>query len=654
MPENKYEARVGLSFGQQISLLLIRWLLLMFFTSGLLACDTSESTSAPVISEEEAASGNARLTSAAAAESPAPTGTVAPREAYFGDLHVHTSWSTDAYSGGNRVGPRDAYRFARGDAVKLPNGIVTQLAVPLDFAAVTDHAEGFDSIAACTYPDHPQYLSAACENMRNPQMTQADYLRGAFERGTARPAKRLPGLCPEPEACLEYARSTWQRTQEVAAEFNAPGQFTALIGYEFSALLPEFGMLHRNVIFRGSDVIPHAYSSLDVTGQADFFAKLDAACQEPCEVLTIPHNSNYSWGLMFSRNDEDGSRYTAEDLERRARIDRLVEVTQAKGNSECQFGVGAADEDCDFGNMFPICAPDQFGRCATESSFVRDALLDGMQMANEGRTNPFKLGMIGSTDTHQSDPGNADAENPARFAQAVGNAKAVERIFQQVHPVAGPFRRFSDGGLAGVWANANTRADIFDALQRREAFATSGSRIRVRFFAGELPKDLSTRSDPIAVAYEWGVPMGSDLETSVPPSFWVWAAQDPAGATLDRVQVVKGWLDGDEKRQRVWDVACSGNRVPDSDGHCPSTEATVDVTSCSRNDDSGAGELQAIFSDPDFSADERAFYYLRVLENPSCRWTTWLANSAEVDVPDDVPVTVQHRAWSSPIWLNSQ
>ena len=629
-------------------------LLSLVLLLGVAACDT-ESTSPSETRPEE-------LPKAAAVES-----TVAEVElvsdadskypfgaAFFGDLHVHTSWSTDAYSGGNRVGPRDAYRFARGEAVKLPNGIVTQLSVPLDFTAVTDHAEGFDAIAACTYPDHPQYSSAACENMRNPQMTQADYLRGAFQRGTARPAERLPDLCEDVDLCLDNARATWQRTQEVAEAFNDPGRFTALIGYEFSSLLPEFGMLHRNVIFRGSDVIPHAISSLDVNGQADFFRQLDAACEQPCEVLTIPHNSNYSWGLLFGRTDEDGSGYSAEDLERWARIDRLVEVTQAKGNSECQIGVGAADEDCNFGNTFPVCAPDQFGRCATEASFVRNALLDGMQIASEGKTNPFKLGMIGSTDTHQSDPGNADARNPARFAGAVGNAEAVAGIFRRAHPVAGPFRRFSAGGLAAVWAHANTRSEIFDALQRREAFATSGSRIRVRFFGGDLPDDLNIQAEPLAAAYRQGVPMGSDLHSEVAPSFWVWAAQDPASATLDRVQVVKGWLDAGEKKQRVWDVACSGDRAPGTDGRCPATAATVEVASCTRRDEAGAGELQALFSDPDFNAEQRAFYYVRVLENPSCRWTTWLANSADVEIPDDVPVTVQQRAWSSPIWVNNR
>ncbi len=605
-------------------------------------CQPSATDEPPATAENPAAS-------AGTDAPPAPIEIHPQRQALFGDLHVHTSWSTDAFAGGNRVGPRNAYRFARGEAIKLPNGIVTQLTTPLDFAAMTDHAEGFDMVAACTYPDHPQFETEACQSMRNPGPTSGNFFENVFRRGAARPAPRNPELCADVEQCLANARATWQRTQAVAEEFNEPGRFTALIGYEFSALLREFGMLHRNVIFRGTDVIPHALGSADVKNQADFFAQLDAACQTPCAVLTIPHNTNFSWGLMFSRTDEDGSAYSAEDLERRARLDRLAEVTQQKGNSECQTGVGTTDEDCNFGNLFEICAPDQFGRCARESSFVRNALLDGIQLASEGKTNPFKLGLIGSTDTHASDPGNTETRN--RYAQAAGNRMAVQRIFDVVHPVVGPIRRTSEGGLAAVWADSNTRAAIFDALRRREAFATSGSRLRIRFFGGDLPPAIDESSDAIDIAYERGVPMGGDLSSSAQPRFWVWAAKDPSGTSLDRVQIIKGWIEAGEQKHRVWDVACSNDRVPDADGHCPPTSATVDTATCELLDSSGAAELQTTFIDPTFRVAERAFYYVRVLENPSCRWTTWLANSAGISPPEDVPVTVQNRGWSSPIWL---
>ncbi len=569
------------------------------------------------------------------------------RAAYFGDLHVHTSWSTDAYIGGNRVGPSDAYRFARGEAVDLPNGITTQLDVALDFVAITDHAEGFETIAACTDTAHPQYDSVGCRALRNPQATQAGFLRSAFQNASKRPAPRNAQRCADVESCLESERATWRRVQAVAEEFNDPGRFTTLIGYEFSSLLERFGMLHRNVIFRGSDVIPRAISAQDVTGQADFFAQLDAACQEPCEVLTIPHNTNYSWGLTFSRTDEAGNSYSDEDLERRASIEKLVEVTQQKGNSECQVGVGTTDEDCDFGIIFPPCQEGQKGGCARPASFVRHALLEGLLLEEEGRANPFALGMIGSTDTHNSDPGNTGP----RFEAARGNATAVRAALDRNHPVVREIRRTNVGGLAGVWAESNTREDIFDALQRREAFATSGSRLRVRFFGGDLPEDMGSRQDALEVAYQRGVPMGGDLESTKSPRFWVWAARDPLAPTLDRVQVVKGWVDNGEQHHRVWDVVCSAGRRPGADGRCEPTPATVDTNTCERRDEAGADELQASFTDPTFDPRHRSFYYVRVLENPSCRWTTILANSARVNLPDDVKAAVQQRGWSSPIWL---
>lgn len=578
------------------------------------------------------------------------------REAFFGDLHVHTSWSTDAYAGGNRVGPREAYRFARGEAVELPSGIVTQLQTPLDFVALTDHAEGFDTVGACVSdPDHGLYDSAVCRAMRGARpggAGQGNFLRAAFERGVARPAPRNPALCGDGEACLAAARSTWQRVQEVANEFDQPGRFTALIGYEFSALLREFGMLHRNVIFRGEDVIPHAISSLDVKSQADFFAQLDDACEAPCQVLTIPHNTNYSWGLTFSRTDEDGSSYTAADLERRARIERLVEITQLKGTSECQVGVGASDEDCDFGILFPPCDEDQFGRCARPASFVRNALLDGIELGSGGQGNPFKLGLIGSTDTHQSDPGYFNPEAPSRSARALGNAAATSAVLEQVHVVVGPIRKTNSGGLAGVWAESNTRAHLFDAMRRRETFATSGSRLRVRFFAGDLPADIGSGHDDVARAYASGVPMGSDLVDVANPRFWVWAVQDPAGPTLDRIQVIKGWIEDGEQRHRVRDVVCSGGREPDESGRCAPTAAMVDLSNCERSDETGAAELRTTFSDPSFDADQAAFYYVRVLENPQCRWTTHLANAAGLTPLSDVPATAQQRGWSSPIWVS--
>ena len=574
------------------------------------------------------------------------------KTALFGDMHVHTSWSADAYPGGNRLGPNSAYRFAKGEKVELPNGIEAQLQTPLDFVALTDHAEGFGTHVPCTIPGAPEFDQPQCRAIRSGDFDQNTMLEQAFATAGRRPAPR-GNSCVDEERCKANERTTWQMVQDVANAHDQPGRFTALIGYEFSSLLPQFGMLHRNVIFRGTEVTPHAISSVDVVNQKDFFDQLDAACSGDCEVLTIPHNTNYSWGLTFSRTDEDGTAYSADDLAKRARIERLFEITQQKGNSECQLSVGASDEDCNYGNLWPVCEDDDQLRCARPLSFLRNVLLDGLELGQANGLNPYKLGVIGSTDTHNSDPGNTTGPLPVLFQPAEGFGFAVDRLLEQEHVVIGPIRRLSAGGLAGVWAEANTRADIFDALQRRETFATSGSRMRIRFFGGDLPEDLAAEADPVAVAYERGVPMGSDLPATESPRFWVWASQDPAGPPLERIQIIKGWMEDGEQRQRLWDVACSGGRVADENGQCPETSASVDTKTCERTGDQGAQELQTTFSDPDYSPDQAAFYYARVFENPTCRWSTVLANSSESELPADLPVTVQERGWSSPIWSAS-
>ena len=291
--------------------------------------------------------------------------------------------------------------------------------------------------------------------------------------------------------------------------------------------------------------------------------------------------------------------------------------------------------------------------CARESSFLRNVLLDGLALGTERRGNPYKLGVIGSTDTHTSDPGNTRTGIPTLIKPAAGIGFAVDRVMEARSPVLGSPLKLSAGGLAGVWAEANTRADIFDAMKRRETFATSGSRMRIRFFGGDLPEDVCAQDNPIALAYNRGVPMGSDLLGNGVPRFWVWASQDPNGPPLDRIQIVKGWVEKGEQRQRVWDVVCSNGRLPGTSGKCPKTTADVNLESCERTGEEGDPELQVTFSDPDFSVEQSAFYYARVFENPTCRWTTLLANSADRDLPDGLPATVQERGWSSPIWSAS-
>ena len=431
------------------------------------------------------------------------------RTALFGDLHVHTSWSMDAYAGGNRLGPNSAYRFAKGEKVELQNGFEAQLPEPLDFVALTDHAESFEILPCTMLPDSPEFDLQLCRDIRSGDLDQATMLKQAFDMAGVRPAPHNYDVCGDDKRCQANALATWQRVQEVANAHNDPGRFTALIGYEFSSLLTEIGMLHRNVIFRGTDVIPHAISSMDVRNQADFFKQLDAACEEPCDVLTIPHNTNFSWGLTFSRTDEDGSAYTSEDLERRSRIERLFEVTQQKGNSECQISVGAADEDCNVGIIFPPCEGDDDRRCSRESSLLRNVLLDGLALGTETGSNPYKLGVIGSTDTHTSDPGNTRAGIPALIKPAEGIGFAVDRVMEDRALCLGQYESCHLVALRACGPRP-TRAPIFSmrcsVAKRSQPAALACASV---FSAVTCRRTLvpgTTRSHSLMIAvYPWGL-----------------------------------------------------------------------------------------------------------------------------------------------------
>ncbi|HEY5803441.1 MAG TPA: DUF3604 domain-containing protein [Lysobacter sp.] len=584
------------------------------------------------------------------------------RQAYFGELHLHTAYSLDAYIFGNTVNdPAVAYRFAQGEEVTLPNGIKKRLAKPLDFAAVTDHAEALGEYELCSNASGAQFNSPVCTGVR------AGDLRpyGAIFAGLARtPAKRMTDLCGEDgKACQDAIGAPWKRTQEAAAQYNTPGKFTTFIAWEFSANAPEGkgGMMHRNVIFRG-DKVPYPFSAFDGTGE-DLHAYLDKNCTGDCKVLTIPHNPNFYWGRLYWGKNSDGSEWTQEGLERRERMDRLVEIMQIKGNSECQTGIGTTDEECNFEMVFPQCQPGQQGGCNNEDAFVRNGLRKGLLVDAERGVNPFKHGIIGGTDNHNGTPGDA-AE--ATFAGHLGNADGTPEVRLGLKPnpvtaAAGasaaqdPTRRFNPGALAGVWAEANTREAIWDALQRKETFATSGTRARIRLMGGfDFPADLGGRPDWVKVGYETGVPQGGDLKAAPAgkaPTFVAWAQRDPDSAPLARLQIIKGWTDGKQTREMTYDVACSDSGKPDSKSHrCPDNGAAVNLDDCSISADKGASELVATWSDPDFKPGERAFYYARVLENPVCRWSMYDAKRVGVASPKDLPTTVKERAWSSPIW----
>jgi hypothetical protein len=588
------------------------------------------------------------------------------RNAYFGDLHVHTSYSLDAYALGNRNDPRMAYRFGRGETVALPGGAESHLQAPLDFMAVTDHDVWLGELSLCQDPQDAAYKTEACQTLRSSTQDPEKGLRGMWGMAAQmvkNPAGRSAEVCGSAEAdennkCFQRAQSIWQQIQKNADEFYEPGRFTTFAGYEWSAGFKRVGMLHRNVIFRGGQVPQAVYSAVDLNNSPERLWKwLEQACTGECQVISIPHNTNFGWGIALASNNSDGTPFTTEGLTRRAKTEPVIELFQSKGNSECSPGLGTNDEQCNFEQLFKPCKPGEEAFCAVASNYVRNALKTGLVLEDQYGVNPFKYGFIGSTDTHSSAAGATEEGNWPGTGSLADN-RPETRLHHSVGPEF-PVKSVlnNPGGLAGVWAEENTRESIFDALKRRESFATSGTRIRVRFFGGwNFPSDLHRRRDLVEEAYRSGVPMGGDLPAkpnrAKVPHFVAWATKDPGSANLQKIQIVKGWAEGGETHEKVYDIVCSDGLKPDSKTQrCADNGATANVTDCSYSNDKGATELSASWTDSDFKPADRTFYYVRVLENPTCRWSTYDAHRANVALPDDVPPVIQERAWSSPIWF---
>ena len=580
------------------------------------------------------------------------------RNAYFGDLHVHTANSLDAYTAGVRANPDDAYRYAKGEAVVHPLGYPVRLqGGPLDFYAVTDHAENLGLAAAIADPGSPIAGHPLAHQFRSSDPDES--FRARIALGAAQlTGKPVPGL-----DLGAVVGPTWQANVEAAERHNRPGRFTTFIGYEYSSQ-PGGANLHRNVLFAGSAVPLMPFSAADSINPEDLWDWLDARRADGIEALAIPHNPNWSQGLMFPRGDSAGEPIDADYAEQRARNEPLVEITQVKGTSETRPALSPVDEWADFeiwrmSGM--VVSPDGTvtrGEGATTGAYARDALRTGLELEGAVGANPYRFGFIGSSDGHDAASpveedryfgkmgvrdGSPQARGSVPGTNAPGNGGAGDGTLE-----------FGAAGLAGVWAEENTRASIYRALRRRETFATSGPRIRLRFFAGYgLTDELTGRHDGIGEAYVRGVPMGGELlaRADSVPAFLIWATHDPRETWLQRAQVVKGWVEAGESRERVFDVACSDGLTPDPETHrCPDNGATVDLADCSPTLDAGAVELRTLWRDPTFAPGQRAFYYLRVLQNPTCRWSTWDALRAGVAPQRNVPATIQERAWSSPIW----
>ena len=579
------------------------------------------------------------------------------RNAYFGDLHVHTMYSFDAYLFGTRTGPDDAYAFAKGGIIKHASGSDMKISTPLDFEAVTDHGTYLGMVPAMFDPSSTVFNHPIAARLREATKKRD---RTAFR-------EMLPyiGGQVKKDDLLDrnIVRNTWQDIVGSAERNNEPGKFTAFIGYEYTASGPQFENLHRNVIFQGSAHPDIPFTRLDSGNPEDLWDWMDDLRKQNIEALAIPHNSNGSNGWMFQDTSYAGEPLDSSYADQRMRNEPLVEVTQVKGTSETHPLLSPNDEWANFEIMPQRVASDLPSQAP--GSYVRDAYLRGLVMEATKGFNPYRFGLIGSSDTHNS----AGAFDENNYWSKTGLLDITPQQRGSVpldtpgpdgKAYASPAARYwGASGLAGVWAEANTRDDLYAGMRRKETFGTSGTRIQVRFFAGhELPADMATRTDAIKQGYEHGVAMGSDLlavkstaDESVAPSFFTWASRDANSRPLQRIQIIKGWVENGSALEKIFDVACAAGAVVDpATQRCPDNGAKVDLTTCASNDETGAAELKAHWTDPEFKADQRAFYYVRVLENPTCRWSTWDAIRAGVPPRPDMQATIQDRAWSSPIW----
>ena len=575
------------------------------------------------------------------------------RNVYFGDLHVHSAWSFDANLGGNRLGPDEAYAFARGRDLQLMSGEQAQLSVPLDFAAVTDHAESFGLFEGCAASNLTAAQTEFCNLFETPSLSAFLTLRN---QATTRPPVR-PDFCgPHGSFCVEHGRTTWRKTQAAADRAYEPGVFTTFYGYEYSPSWPKRGSTHRNVIFRNQTVPDKVVSAYDAPTAPDLWAMLEASCIGECDFLTIPHNLNRYYGKAFARVNEDGGAYSADDWRRRAEFEPVVEMFQAKGASECAIGVGTTDEQCAFEQFFPTCDPGQSEACAGPGSFARDGLKFGLTLEQEMGNNPLRVGFVGSTDTHNSTPGDTE-EWDYRGKSNINDASAQERLRRRNHGPAVPLSH-NPGGLAAIWAEENSRDALFDGLMRKETYATSGVRIKLRFFASwSFADEMLAAEDRTVLAYAQGVPMGGVLQQapqSLNPHFLVVALRDPLSTGLSKIQMVKGWLENGEQQELVIDIACADGQPVDSEtGLCPKLAVPVNLETCQPDDNAGARELAVLWQDQAFDPGLSAFYYVRVLQAPTCRWSTYDAIRLGVEPIEEVPALIQERAWSSPIWYEA-
>jgi hypothetical protein len=568
------------------------------------------------------------------------------RNAYFGQTHLHTSWSLDAYILGNTVtGPEEAYQYAMGQPIKHPAGYDVKITTPLDFQGVTDHSEYVGMVRLANDPNSPISKLPIATRLKvtkdNSAIKIFQWLAGSI--GANKPIKEL--LNPQ------ITGSIWKQTVAIADKYYKPGQFTTFCSYEWTSM-PSNQNMHRNVFFKDCSKVPEApFSAIDSDHPEDLWTWIDGQRRAGSELLAISHNANLSNGIMFPIEvDSKGRPIDAAWAQQRMTNEPLTEIKQVKGTSETHPDLSPNDEFANYEIMsYLIGIDNSFSKLY--GSYAREAYQNGLAMQVARGYNPYKFGVVGAGDSHNTataytqsnffgDHALVDPTPQARLSGKVASGMDVLKT--------GP------SGLGGVWAEENTRESIFAAMQRKEVFGTSGVRIKVRLFGGwDYDKGLLAKPDWVKAAYASGVSMGGDLSPAdgKVPSFVAWAVKDPADGNLDRIQIIKGWTKNGQIFEKIFDVAWSGERQPDpTTGKLPPVGDTVDITKATYTNDIGAVELKAVWTDPEFDASQHAFYYARVLQIPTPRWSTYDAAKLGILPPSDAPPTVQERAWTSPIW----
>lgn len=572
------------------------------------------------------------------------------RHLLWGDLHIHTSYSTDAYTMGVTATPDDAYVFARGGTIEHAAGYPIRIDRPLDFAAVTDHAEYMGVSRA----DEDNVLPLEERSLRDRllhdgPLAMAYTLLKIFSNVTG---IDMYAGSPEIQA---ISRDAWQTMIDTADAHYTPGVFTTLLGYEWTSM-PDGQNLHRNVIYRDTNAPAIPFTSLDSGNPEDLWDALDRQREEGKIVMAIPHNGNVSNGLMYDRAQMDGSPLTADYAEQRTRNEPVSEIMQIKGTSDTHPMLSPEDEFAGFEIMSAQLSPTaDFSE--PRGSYARDAMRAGIEFAHSEGFNPYKFGVIGSSDSHNASTSVEEGRHHGKlpFMDGTAGLRLGKSIF-----VPGSLHRtraWGAAGLAGVWARENTRESVYDAITGKETFATSGPRISLRFFGSfDFSADMMQSTGLLETAYAQGVPMGGSLlapeveqDGAVAPAFALWVAKDPEGANLDRLQVIKGWVDANgDSHETIFDVALSDGRQIDADGHVPAVGNTVDIASASYTNTIGASQLSAFWQDPEFDPAQEAFYYARALEIPTPRWSTFDAMRLGIEAPE--PSSLQERAISSAIW----